>query len=97
MTMMLRISLPLKAWWARGEYRTGPCGLTWPWEVDIKTHVRQVPGEDQGKGVNSRSIFNKHLLSVHHLPGSVLTAGDTPVTLLALGQLHSLERQSVNK
>lgn len=50
-------------------------------------HMRQMPGDDQG--VKIHSIFNKCLLSVHYVLGTVLAAGDTAVTVLALGRLHS--------
>ena len=74
-------------------------GLAWPQELETKVHMRQVPREDQQEGFNTRSIVNKHLPSVHYVPGTVLAAGDTAVTALALGRLHSSWRdgQSINK
>lgn len=74
------------------------CGLVWPQEIETNTHVTQVPGEDQWEGVNSSSIFNKRL-SAHCVPGTVLATGDTAITVLVLGRLHSgwRERQSINK
>ena len=72
-----------------GEQETGTgvniCGLVWLQEIETKAHITQVPGEDQWEGVNSSSTFNKHLLSVKYVPGIVLAAGDTGVTVPALG------------
>lgn len=61
--------------------------------------MRQVPREDQREGVNTRSIFDKLFLSVHYVPGPVLAAEDSAVTVLALGRLHSSWRDgsSINK
>ena len=64
------------------------CGLIWPREIE-KWHTCDRCLGTIREGVKIQSIFNKCLLSVHDVPGTVLAAGDTAVTVLALGKLHS--------